>query len=494
MSLLLVIDQGTTSTRAIVFNKEGEIIEQSQQEITCLYPAPGWVEQDANQIWISTLSVLNSVLLSPKVDVNQIKGIGITNQRETTILWDKRTGRPLYNAIVWQSRQTEFICEEWKAKGYEGMVKEKTGLLIDPYFSASKIRFLLDRVPGIKQKVAQGDVLFGTVDSYLVWKLSGGKTHITDVTNASRTLLFNIHTGTWDEELLELFNIPKNILPEIKQTSEIYTYTMDYMTGIPLPVAAVCGDQQAALFGQACFYKGDVKNTYGTGCFVLMNTGTKPVQSSHGLLTTIAWKINNQIHYALEGSVFVGGSAIQWLRDGLRMIKEAKDSETYANRVRDCDGVYVVPAFVGLGTPYWDSDVRGGVFGLTRGTSKEHFIRATLEAIAYQSKDVITAMEEDLGHAITGLKVDGGASKNKFLMQFQSDILGVGVSVPTVTEITALGAAYLVGLATGVYENIDEISSYWKPNKKYTATITEEQRETLYEGWKKALVVVRLFK
>lgn len=493
MSLILAIDQGTTSTRAILFNKKGEIIEKAQQEITCLYPKPGWVEQDANEIWISTLSVLNSVLLSPKVDINQIKGIGITNQRETTILWDKRTGRPLYNAIVWQSRQTESICENWKEQGFEEIVKEKTGLLIDPYFSASKIRFLLDHVPRIQEKVANGDVLFGTVDSYLVWKLSGGKTHITDVTNASRTLLFNIHTQTWDEELLNLFNIPKTILPEVRQTSEIYTYTMDYMTGIPLPVASVCGDQQAALFGQVCFHKGDVKNTYGTGCFVLMNTGKQPVISNHGLLTTVAWKIDHQIYYALEGSVFVAGSAIQWLRDGLRMIKEASDSESYATRVKDCGGVYVVPAFVGLGTPYWDSEVRGGVFGLTRGSSKEHFIRATLEAIAYQSKDVIKAMEEDLGHPINRLKVDGGASKNQFLMQFQSDILGVDVFVPTITETTALGAAYLAGLVTGVYENIDEISMYWQANQKYQAVMTEEERQKLYEGWKKAIMAVRLF-
>lgn len=493
MSLILAIDQGTTSTRAILFNKKGEIIEKAQQEITCLYPKPGWVEQDANEIWISTLSVLNSVLLSPKVDINQIKGIGITNQRETTILWDKRTGRPLYNAIVWQSRQTESICENWKEQGFEEIVKEKTGLLIDPYFSASKIRFLLDHVPRIQEKVANGDVLFGTVDSYLVWKLSGGKTHITDVTNASRTLLFNIHTQTWDEELLNLFNIPKTILPEVRQTSEIYTYTMDYMTGIPLPVASVCGDQQAALFGQVCFHKGDVKNTYGTGCFVLMNTGKQPVISNHGLLTTVAWKIDHQIYYALEGSVFVAGSAIQWLRDGLRMIKEASDSESYATRVKDCGGVYVVPAFVGLGTPYWDSEVRGGVFGLTRGSSKEHFIRATLEAIAYQSKDVIKAMEEDLGHPINRLKVDGGASKNQFLMQFQSDILGVDVFVPTITETTASGAAYLAGLATGVYENIDEISMYWQANQKYQAVMTEEERQKLYEGWKKAIMAVRLF-
>ncbi len=494
MSLILSIDQGTTSTRAIIFNKAGEVIEKAQREISCVYPSPGWVEQDANEIWISTLSVLSSVLLSEKVDVHQIKGIGITNQRETTILWDKKTGKPLYQAIVWQSRQTEEICELWKSKGYESIVKEKTGLLIDPYFSASKIRWMIDEVEGIGEKIEQGEVLFGTVDSYLVWKLSGGKAHITDVTNAARTLLFNIHTGTWDDELLEMFGIPKSILPQVKQTSEIYTHTIDFITGQPLPIAAVCGDQQAALFGQTCFHKGQVKNTYGTGCFVLMNTGCNPIESSHGLLTTIAWKINNQIYYALEGSVFVGGSAVQWLRDGLRMFKEAKDSEMYANRVEDCGGVYVVPAFVGLGTPYWDSDVRGGVFGLTRGTTKEHFIRATLEAVAYQSKDVITAMEEDLNDHILDLKADGGATLNRFLMQFQSDILGVEVHVPKVTETTALGVAYLAGLATGVYQDLEEIEAFSAAHQTYHPELTEEYREEWYAGWKKAIEAVRYFK
>ncbi|HAX73310.1 MAG TPA: glycerol kinase [Firmicutes bacterium] len=494
MSLLLAIDQGTTSTRAIVFNKKGEIVEQAQREIECLYPQPGWVEQDGNEIWISTLSVVSTVLLSEKVNIDEIKGIGITNQRETTIMWDKVTGKPLYHAIVWQSRQTEAICEQWKAAGYEEMVKEKTGLLIDPYFSASKIRWMLDHVDGLQEKIEAGRVLFGTVDSYLVWKLSGGKAHITDVTNASRTMLFNIHTECWDEELLNVFNIPSSILPEVKQTSEIYAHTVDFITGKPLPLACVCGDQQAALFGQACFDKGNVKNTYGTGCFVLMNTGQIPVKSEHGLLTTIAWKMNNQTYYALEGSVFIGGSAIQWLRDGLRMVKDAKDSEMYANRVEDCGGVYVVPTFVGLGTPYWDSEVRGGVLGLTRGTSKEHFIRATLEAIAYQSKDVITAMEADLNDAIAFVKVDGGATKNDFLMQFQSDILGVEVVKPAVTETTALGAAYLAGLATGVYQDTDEIKALWLAKTSYEPKFSDELRNHLYNGWQKAIEAVRIFK
>ncbi|MGL4336673.1 MAG: glycerol kinase GlpK [Turicibacter sp.] len=494
MSLILAIDQGTTSTRAIIFNKKGEIVEQAQREITCLYPQPGWVEQDANEIWISTLSVVNTVLLSEKVDLAQVKGIGITNQRETTILWDRKSGRPLYHAVVWQSRQTESICESWKEAGYEDMVKSKTGLLIDPYFSASKIKWLMEHVDGIKEKIEENEVLFGTVDSYLVWKLSGGKAHITDVTNAARTMMYNIHEECWDEELLNAFGIPKSILPQVKQTSEIYGYTADHMTGIPLPLAAVCGDQQAALFGQACFDKGSVKNTYGTGCFVLMNTGETPVVSEHGLLTTIAWKINGQTYYALEGSVFIGGSAIQWLRDGLRMFKDAKDCETYAARVDDCGGVYVVPAFVGLGTPYWDSEVRGGVLGLTRGTSKEHFVRATLEAIAYQSKDVISAMEKDLEDRIKVLKVDGGATANKMLMQFQSDILGVEVVKPAVTETTALGAAYLAGLATGVYQDTDEIATMWRANQSYNPNITDELRHKLYSGWQRAIEAIRIFK
>ena len=494
MDLILAIDQGTTSTRAIVFNKQGEIIEKAQEEISCLYPKSGWVMQDANEIWISTLAVLNRILLAPNIDVNQIKGIGIANQRETTLLWDKKTGRPLDLAIVWQSRQTESICEEWKARGLEDWVKSKTGLLIDPYFSASKIRFLLDTIPGIEEKVKNGEVLFGTIDSYLVWKLSGGTTHITDVTNASRTLLFNIHTGEWDDELLEAFNIPRCILPKVCQTSEVYTETAAHLMGRSIPIAAVCGDQQAALFGQACFHKGAVKNTYGTGCFVLMNTGTKPVCSNHGLLTTVAWKIKGEVYYALEGSVFVGGSAIQWLRDGLRLIKHASDSECYANRVEDCDGVYVVPSFVGLGTPYWDSEVRGGMFGLSRGTTKEHVIRATLESIAYQSKDVILAMEEDIHQSISELKVDGGAVQNKFLMQFQSDLLGVNVLVPTVTETTALGVACLAGLATGVYRHLDEIADSVQAGQRYFPQMDEKRRVQLYEGWKCAIQAVRIFK
>ncbi len=494
MSYILSIDQGTTSTRAIVFNKKGEIIASSQQEITCLYPESGWVLQDANEIWISTLAVINRVLLSEDVDVNRIKAIGITNQRETTVMWDKQTGKPIYKAIVWQSRQSEAICERWKVAGYEDMIKEKTGLLIDPYFSASKIRWMMEHVDGLDEKIAKDEVLFGTVDSYLVWKLTQGKTHITDVTNASRTLLFNIHDQTWDNELLSTLEIPASILPTVCQTSEVYGHATAISTPSPLPIAAVCGDQQAALFGQACFEKGSVKNTYGTGCFVLMNTGNEPVKSTHGLLSTIAWKLNGETTYALEGSVFVGGSAIQWLRDGLRMFKDASASEVYANRVKDSGGVYVVPSFVGLGTPYWDSEVRGGVLGLTRGSSKEHFVRATLEAIAYQSKDVMIAMQADLNTPITQLAVDGGATRNQFLMQFQSDILGVNVVRPAINETTALGAAYLAGLATGVYQNQDEIAALWQQDRCFSPQFDEAWRENLYSGWKKAVYAISLFK
>ena len=487
MDLILAIDQGTTSTRAIVFNKQGQVIEESQREITCLYPTSGWVEQDANEIWISTLSVLNSVLLSPKIDVQDIKGIGITNQRETTILWDKKTGRPLYHAIVWQSRQTESICENWKAQGLEAIVKEKTGLLIDPYFSASKIRFLLDHVPGIQEKVAKGEVLFGTVDSYLVWKLSGGKTHITDVTNASRTLLFNIHTGTWDEELLELFSIPKSILPEVRQTSEVYTYTMDYMTGIPLPIAAVCGDQQAALFGQNCFYKGDVKNTYGTGCFMLMNTGEKPVYSKNGLVTTIAWGLDGKINYALEGSIFVAGAAIQWLRDEMKLIDSASDSEYMANKVKDTNGCFVVPAFTGLGAPHWDQYARGTIVGITRGVNKYHIIRATLESIALQTYDVLKAMKADSGIDIDSLKVDGGASANDTLMQMQSDFISVPVIRPVCVETTARGAAYLAGLAVSYWENKEEVIRNNHIDKLFKPEISDDERNKKISGWEKAV-------
>ena len=494
MEYILSIDQGTTSTRAIVFNKQGEIVDTAQQEISCSYPENGWVLQDANEIWISTLAVINRVLLSERVNSQFIKAIGITNQRETTIVWDKHTGKPLHPAIVWQSRQSEKICERWKHEKLEPLIKAKTGLLIDPYFSASKIKWLMENVTGLAEKMHRGDVLFGTVDSYLVWKLTEGKAHITDVTNASRTLLFNIHENCWDQALLEVLNIPKSILPTVCETSEVYGYATALHTKKPIPIAAVCGDQQAALFGQVCFEKGMVKNTYGTGCFVLMNTGDTPVQSENGLLSTIAWRLNGETTYALEGSVFVGGSAIQWLRDGLRLFKHTSDCEAYALDVADSKGIYVVPTFVGLGTPYWDSEVRGGVVGLTRGSEKEHFIRATLEAIAYQSKDVIMAMQRDLKEPIQQLAVDGGASRNQFLMQFQSDILGVDVIRPAVNETTALGAAFLAGLAVGVYTDCEEISKLWTAKQQFTPQRDDVWRETLYGGWQKAVHVISQFK
>ena len=416
-NFILAIDQGTTSTRAILFNKKGEIVHVAQQEFTQIFPQPGWVEHNANEIWGSVLAVMATVLAEVNVKPEQIAGIGITNQRETAVVWDKETGNPIYNAIVWQSRQTAQICEELKAQGYDQLFREKTGLLIDAYFSGTKVKWILDHVEGAREKAEQGKLLFGTIDTWLIWKLSGGRAHVTDYTNASRTLMYNIYELKWDDELLDILGVPKSMLPEVRPSSEIYANTIDYhFFGHQVPIAGVAGDQQAALFGQACYQEGMAKNTYGTGCFMLMNTGEKAVKSEHGLLTTIAWGLDGKVEYALEGSIFVAGSAIQWLRDGLRMFKEAKDSEAYAARVSSTDGVYMVPAFVGLGTPYWDSDVRGAVFGLTRGTSKEHFIRATLESLAYQTRDVLSAMEQDSGIALKTLRVDGGAVQNNFLM------------------------------------------------------------------------------
>lgn len=492
---ILSLDQGTTSSRAILFNKNGEIVHIAQKEFTQYFPKPGWVEHNANEIWGSILSVIASVLSETSIKPEQIAGIGITNQRETTVIWDKETSEPVYNAIVWQSRQTSEICEELKAKGLNELFREKTGLLIDAYFSATKVKWVLENVEGAREKADQGKLLFGTIDTWLIWKLSGGKAHVTDYSNASRTLMYNIHELQWDEELLEILSIPKSMLPEVRPSSEIYAYTVDYhFFGKEVPIAGVAGDQQAALFGQACFHEGMAKNTYGTGCFMLMNTGEKAVRSEHGLLTTIAWGLNGKVEYALEGSIFVAGSAIQWLRDGLRMLKNAKDSEEYAARVASTDGVYVVPAFVGLGTPYWDSDVRGAVFGLTRGTTKEHFIRATLESLAYQTKDVLSAMELDSGIELKTLRVDGGAVKNNFLMEFQSDILNVPVERPNVNETTALGAAYLAGIAVGFWENQAEISKQWAIDHQFNPKMGEEEQKDLYAGWKKAVKAAMAFK
>lgn len=492
---ILSLDQGTTSSRAILFNKKGEIVRVAQKEFTQYFPNAGWVEHNANEIWGSILSVLAEVLSESGTRPEQIAGIGITNQRETTIVWDKETGEPVYNAIVWQSRQTSEICEELKEKEYNDLFREKTGLLIDPYFSGTKVKWILDHVDGALEKAEQGKLLFGTVDTWLVWKLSGGRAHVTDYSNASRTLMYNIHELKWDDELLKVLGVPKSMLPEVRPSSEVYAHTIDYhFFGKEVPIAGIAGDQQAALFGQACFSEGMAKNTYGTGCFMLMNTGEKAVRSNNGLLTTIAWGIDGKVNYALEGSIFVAGSAIQWLRDGLRMIKDAKDSEEYASRVSSTDGVYVVPAFVGLGTPYWDSDVRGAVFGVTRGTSKEHFIRATLESLAYQAKDVLSAMEADSGIDLKTLRVDGGAVKNNFLMEFQSDLLNVPVERPTINETTALGAAYLAGLAVGFWESQDEISTQWAVDRKFAPKMDETSRVNLYGGWQKAVRAAMAFK
>ncbi|MFK3960544.1 glycerol kinase GlpK [Guptibacillus hwajinpoensis] len=493
---ILSLDQGTTSSRAILFNKKGEIVNVAQKEFKQYFPKAGWVEHDAQEIWSSILSVMAQVLSSTsELSAKDIEAIGITNQRETTVVWDKNTGKPIYHAIVWQSRQTAGIVNELKEQGYGEMVRDKTGLLIDAYFSGTKVKWILDNVDGAREKAENGDLLFGTIDSWLIWKLSGGKAHVTDYTNASRTMMYNIYDLKWDDELLEMLNVPKSMLPEVRPSSEVYANTVDYhFFGQNVPIAGVAGDQQAALFGQACYEKGMAKNTYGTGCFMLMNTGEKAVKSDNGLLTTIAWGVDGKVEYALEGSIFVAGSAIQWLRDGLRMFNEAPESERYAERVESTDGVYMVPAFVGLGTPYWDSDVKGAVFGLTRGTSKEHFVRATLESLAYQTRDVLDAMTADSGIDLKTLRVDGGVVNNSFLMQFQSDIIGVPVERPTVSETTALGAAYLAGLATGYWKNKEEIKKQWMIDHTFDPEMKEDQREELYGGWKKAVNATMAFK
>ncbi|WP_141604347.1 glycerol kinase GlpK [Terrilactibacillus laevilacticus] len=492
---ILSIDQGTTSSRAIIFDHEGHVIQEAQREFKQLFPNPGWVEHDANEIWSSVIAVMAEAMSTSEVSPKDIAGIGITNQRETAVVWDKTTGHPVYHAIVWQSRQTSDICQELRSQGHEDLFKKKTGLLLDPYFSGTKVKWILDHVKGVRERAEKGDLLFGTIDTWLIWKLSGGKVHVTDYSNASRTLMYNIYDLTWDDELLDILTIPKQMLPEVKSSSEIYAKTVNYhFFGEEVPISGIAGDQNSALFGQACYEKGMAKNTYGTGCFMLMNTGENPVQSENGLLTTIAWGIDGKVEYALEGSIFVAGSAIQWLRDGLRMIKTAPESEDYASKIQSTDGVYFVPAFVGLGTPYWDTDARGAIFGLTRGTTKEHFIRAALEALAYQTKDVLNTMEKDSGIQVKQLRVDGGASLNNFLMQFQSDILNVPVERPEINETTALGAAYLAGLSVGFWSDRKEIADQWKIAKSFTATITDTEREQLYTGWQKAVQATRVFK
>ena len=492
---IMALDQGTTSSRAILFDKKGNPVYVAQKEFKQHFPKSGWVEHNPMEIWSSVLSVITQVLSENDINASDVAGVGITNQRETTVVWDKNTGEPVYNAIVWQSRQTASICDQLKAQGYEDTFRQKTGLLIDAYFSGTKVKWILDNVEGAREKAEAGDLLFGTIDTWITWKLTEGAVHVTDYSNASRTLMYNIFDLKWDEELLNILTIPASMLPEVRPSSEVYGNIAEkHFFGHSVPIAGIAGDQQAALFGQACFEKGMVKNTYGTGCFMLMNTGEEAVKSEHGLLTTIAWGIDGKVHYALEGSIFVAGSAIQWLRDGLRMFRNSADSEEYAKRVEHTDGVYVVPAFVGLGTPYWDSDVRGAVFGLTRGTSKEHFVRATLESLAYQTRDVLEAMASDSGIDMKTLRVDGGAVMNDFLMQFQADILNVPVERPSVNETTALGAAYLAGLAVGFWENKDDVQEHWQLDKKFEPQMAEQQREQLFEGWHKAVKAAQMFK
>ncbi|ERJ80160.1 glycerol kinase [Peptostreptococcaceae bacterium oral taxon 113 str. W5053] len=486
---ILAFDQGTTSSRAILFNREGGIVGVSQKEFRQFFPKNGWVEHDAMEIWGSQSGVAREVLEMSSIGVDEIAAIGITNQRETTVVWDKNTGRPVYNAIVWQCRRTAKLCDDLKAAGWTEKIRMKTGLILDAYFSATKIQWILDNVEGAREKAQAGDLLFGTIDTWLLWNLTRGKVHATDVSNAARTMLFNIHDLKWDEEILELLDIPRSMLPEVKSSSEIYGYT-DERTygGAKIPIAGMAGDQQAALFGQNCFEAGMAKNTYGTGCFMLMNTGEKPIDSQSGLLTTVAWSREGKVNYALEGSIFIAGAAIQWLRDELKLVYDAPQSEYYANLVEDCGGVYVVPAFTGLGAPYWDMYARGAIFGLTRGTKREHLVRATLEALAYQVKDVLEAMQKDSGIHLQSLRVDGGAAANNFLMQFQADMLSVPVIRPKALETTAMGAAFLAGLAVGFWKDEEEIQNIWSKDRSFEPLMDEKHREMLYKGWKKAVI------
>lgn len=484
---ILSFDQGTTSSRAIVFDKKGAIISVAQKEFTQIFPQPGWVEHDANEIWSTQLGVAAEAITKAGLTVQNIAAIGITNQRETTVVWDKHTGMPIHNAIVWQDRRTASFCDELKAAGKHTLIQQKTGLVVDAYFSATKVKWILDQVPGARAKAEKGELCFGTVDSWLLWKLTNGQVHATDVSNASRTMLFNIHTLAWDEELLQLFDVPAAILPEVRSSSEVYGHTQNVLTAHNIPIAGIAGDQQAALFGQMCTQPGMVKNTYGTGCFMLMNTGEKAVPSTNNLLTTVAWKVNGVTHYALEGSVFIAGAVVQWLRDGLKIIRTSAEVETLAAEVSSSDGVYVVPAFAGLGAPYWNQHARGTIVGITRGTTGAHFARAALDSIAYQTMDVLKAMEADAGIAIKELRVDGGATANNLLMQFQSDLLHTKVVRSTVVETTALGAAYLAGLAVGYWSSTDEIQEQWQMERIFSPSMPEEERTQLSKGWKRAI-------
>ena len=485
---ILTLDQGTTSSRAILFNNNGKIASLAQKEFKQFYPKPGWVEHDPMEIWSSQASVITEAVLKENLKADEIAAIGITNQRETTVVWDRETGVPVYNAIVWQDRRTSEQCDILKGKGLDKVIREKTGLILDAYFSATKIQWILKNVPGIKEKAAQGKLAFGTVDSWLIWNLTEGALHITDVTNASRTMLFNINTLEWDEELLEIFEIPKSILPEVKSSSEVYGETSGQLLGTKVPIAGIAGDQQAALFGHICVKPGMVKNTYGTGCFMLMNIGDKPVLSKNNLITTIAWKVGNNVQYAFEGSIFIAGAVVQWLRDELKIISTAAEIESLASEVSDSGGVYMVPAFAGLGAPYWNQYARGTIFGITRGTNRNHFCRAALEGIAFQVMEVLKAMESDSGIEIKELRVDGGATQNNLLLQFQADILKASVVRPEVTEVTAIGAAYLAGLAVGFWDSIDQIQSQWQINRRFEPDT--ENKDDLIKGWYRAIKAV----
>lgn len=492
---ILSIDQGTTSTRAIIFDREGDLKWSAQKDIEQYFPHPGWVEHDANEIWIKTLQVIAEVLIASNLGPADIDSIGITNQRETTVVWEKETGKPIHRAIVWQSKQTSEIADQLIEEGHKEMFQKKTGLIIDSYFSATKVKWILDKVEGSRKRAQKGELLFGTIDTWLLWKLTGGEVHATDYTNASRTMMFNIYDLKWDEEILELMDIPSEMLPVVCSSSEVYGKTTPtHFYGERVPVAGMAGDQQAALFGQTAFEPGMVKNTYGTGAFLIMNTGKEAIQSDNGLLTTIGYGINGEITYALEGSIFVAGSAIQWLRDGLRMFRKSSESERYATSIDSSENVYVVPAFTGLGAPHWDQDARGAIFGLTRGTTKEHLIRATLESLAYQTRGVLDAMQHDSDIEIKVMRVDGGAANNDFLMQFQADLLGTSIDRSKISETTALGAAYLAGLATGFWKDMDEVKEHWDRDATFEPEISKEDRDKLYGGWQNAVEATRVFK
>ncbi|MBD3628686.1 glycerol kinase GlpK [Cyclobacterium sp.] len=484
---LMALDQGTTSSRAIIFNQKGQIFSSAQKDFEQIFPQSGWVEHDPEEIWTSQASVATEAITRAKISAHQIAGIGITNQRETTIVWDRNTGEPVFNAIVWQDRRTSAFCNTLKENGHSEMVRDKTGLIIDAYFSGTKIKWILDNVDGARERASKGELCFGTVDSWLVWKMTAGRAHITDITNASRTMIFNIHERKWDTELLDLLDIPKEILPTVKSSSEVYGTTSGDLLSAKIPIAGIAGDQQAALFGQLCTEPGMAKTTYGTGCFLVMNTGDKPVKSNNQLLTTVAWQIGEKVNYALEGSVFIGGAAIQWLRDGISILKDAKDSENMAKSLEDNGGVYFVPALTGLGAPYWDQDARGAFFGITRGTSRAHLSRAGLEAIAYQVYDVLKAMEKDAGEETIEMRVDGGATANDFLMQFQSDLNQCEIKRPAIIETTALGAAYLAGLAIGFWKDVDEIRELWKADESFKPKKDKKQMEKNLKYWHKAV-------